>query len=70
MLLVRSEVLGRTLLSDDPDRNPPHRSLWDFGWSEHVKGSITIVDVPGDHLGLLRKPAVEQVGRHISKALT
>jgi thioesterase domain-containing protein len=66
---VRSKVLGRTLVNDADDSNPHLRSLWDFGWSEHVNGSITVVDVPGDHLGLLRKPAVEQVGRHISKAL-
>jgi thioesterase domain-containing protein len=69
LLLVRSKVLGRTLLSEVDDPKPPYRSLWDFGWSEHVNGSIAVVDVPCDHLSLLKKPAVEYVGRYVSSAL-
>jgi acyl-coenzyme A synthetase/AMP-(fatty) acid ligase/thioesterase domain-containing protein/acyl carrier protein len=69
LLLVRSTVLGPTLLPLPDGVEPPHRALWDFGWSDHVTGSVTVVDVPGDHLGLLRKPAIEQLGRHLARAL-
>jgi thioesterase domain-containing protein/acyl carrier protein len=68
-LLVRS-----TVIPDEPpdapyEPDPQCRALWDFGWSAHVKGSITVVDVPSDHLGLLRRPAVEQLGRELGIAL-
>jgi thioesterase domain-containing protein len=45
------------------------RSRWDFGWSDHVMGPITVVDLPGDHLGLVRQPVVERVGAAIASAL-
>jgi thioesterase domain-containing protein/acyl carrier protein len=41
----------------------------DFGWSGYVTGPITVVDVPGDHHGLIRKPVVERVGAAIASAL-
>jgi acyl-coenzyme A synthetase/AMP-(fatty) acid ligase/thioesterase domain-containing protein/acyl carrier protein len=69
LLLVRSTVLGPTLLPLPDGVELPHRALWDFGWSDHVTGSIAVVDVAGDHLGLLRKPAVEQLGGHLARAL-
>ncbi|HXY92915.1 MAG TPA: AMP-binding protein [Acidimicrobiia bacterium] len=45
------------------------REFRDLGWSRLVTGPITAVDVPGDHLGLLRRPAVEKVGQVVSDAL-
>jgi acyl-coenzyme A synthetase/AMP-(fatty) acid ligase/thioesterase domain-containing protein/acyl carrier protein len=69
LLLVRS-----TVISDEPcdalyEPDLQCRALWDFGWSAHVQGSITVVDVPSDHLGLLRRPAVEQLGKELGIAL-
>jgi acyl-coenzyme A synthetase/AMP-(fatty) acid ligase/thioesterase domain-containing protein/acyl carrier protein len=69
MLLVRSTVLGPTLFPLPDGAELPHRSLWDFGWSDHVTGPITVVDVPSEHLGLLRRPAVEQLGKELATAL-
>jgi thioesterase domain-containing protein/acyl carrier protein len=68
LLLVRSTVGGPTRFGD-AEQDLPHRALWDFGWSTHVTGPVTVVDVPGDHLGLLRNPAVEQTGQHVARAL-
>ncbi len=41
----------------------------DLGWSRLVTGEVSVVDVPGDHLGLLRAPAVEHVGTIVRDAL-
>ncbi len=51
------------LLPDSP------RDRYDLGWSKLVTGPVTVVDVPADHLGLLRAPAVEKVGQVIGDAL-
>ena len=51
------------------DRDPGRRALPDLGWSALVTGEITALDVPADHLGLLRRPAVDQVGKYVSEAL-
>jgi thioesterase domain-containing protein len=47
----------------------PQRALADLGWSQFVNGPITVVEVPGDHSGLLRKPVVDLVAAHITSAL-
>jgi len=47
----------------------PWHPLPDLGWSQLVRGPITAVEVPVDHLSLLRKPAVEVVAAHIAAAL-
>jgi thioesterase domain-containing protein/acyl carrier protein len=69
LLLVRTTVVPDEPphALDEPDLQ--HRALRDFGWSAFVTGSITVVDMPGDHLGLLRRPAVEQLGRELATAL-
>jgi acyl-coenzyme A synthetase/AMP-(fatty) acid ligase/thioesterase domain-containing protein/acyl carrier protein len=69
LLLVRSALGERAepVTLSQPDVED--RSRWDFGWSTHVRGPITVVDLPGDHVGLLRKPAVERVGAAIASAL-
>jgi acyl-coenzyme A synthetase/AMP-(fatty) acid ligase/thioesterase domain-containing protein/acyl carrier protein len=69
LLLVRTTGAGDTVPGDTDDAPLAQRALWDFGWSAHVTGPITVVDVPGDHLGLLRRPAVELVGRELATAL-
>jgi hypothetical protein len=48
---------------------PESRARWDFEWSDHATGAIDVVDVSGDQLGLLRSPAVEQIGRHVERAI-
>jgi thioesterase domain-containing protein len=45
------------------------RHLNDLGWSKLVTGPVTVVDVPADHLGLLRAPAVEKVGQVVGDTL-
>jgi thioesterase domain-containing protein len=57
-------------LPDLDDVVMPDRAAWDFGWSDHVTGSLAVVDIASDHLGLLRQPAVEQTGHHVARALT
>jgi thioesterase domain-containing protein len=52
-----------------PDSDPGRRALPDLGWSRLVTGEITALDVPADHLSILRKPAVDQVGKYVSEAL-
>jgi len=44
------------------------RALHDLGWSDWVRGPITVVEVTGEHLGLLRRPAVLEVGTHLRAA--
>ncbi len=48
---------------------PGPRQTPDLGWSRLVTGPITVVDVPGDHLGVLRKPTVDRVGPAVRSAL-
>ena len=52
VLVVRSDA------PIDVDERPRH----DLGWSKLVAGPLTAVEVPSDHLDLLRRPAVEKVG--------
>jgi acyl-coenzyme A synthetase/AMP-(fatty) acid ligase/thioesterase domain-containing protein/acyl carrier protein len=57
-VVVRSEV-------------PPGRArtLDDLGWSTAVRGPISIVDVPGDHLSMVRHPNVATLGSRLAGAL-
>jgi thioesterase domain-containing protein len=41
----------------------------DLGWSQLTTGAVTVVRVPGDHLSLLRPPAVREVGRQLTEIL-
>lgn len=41
----------------------------DLGWSELTTGPVTVVPVPGDHLTMLRPPAVREVGRRLGEIL-
>jgi thioesterase domain-containing protein len=69
LLLVRSALGERAEPETLNQSDLEDRSRWDFGWSTHVSGPITVVDLPGDHVGLLQKPAVERVGAVIASAL-
>jgi FkbH-like protein len=47
---------------------PGFRHLFEepcFGWSEHVAGDLTAIDVPGDHSTLLQEPHVAVVAREL-----
>jgi acyl-coenzyme A synthetase/AMP-(fatty) acid ligase/thioesterase domain-containing protein/acyl carrier protein len=57
-LVVRSAEGGRS----------GARALDDLGWSERIRGPITVAEVSSDHLGLLRRPAVVDVGAHLRAA--
>jgi thioesterase domain-containing protein len=41
----------------------------DMGWSRVASGEITVVDVPGDHLGMIRRPHVTELARVLEPAL-
>ena len=63
-----SVLLVRTRLDvpDDAHGRFVHR---DLGWSGVVAGPVTVVDVPGDHLGLLRAPVVAEVAAAVRGTL-
>ena len=43
----------------------------DLGWGPHLQGSVTVVDAPGDHLGILRYAATaDLILNHYDKAMT
>jgi acyl-coenzyme A synthetase/AMP-(fatty) acid ligase/thioesterase domain-containing protein/acyl carrier protein len=71
VLVVRGDLSdGRPTNIELPaDLDPGRRALPDLGWSALVTGEITARDVPADHSGLLRRPAVDQVGKYVSEAL-
>ena len=41
----------------------------DLGWKPYVKDGLTIYDVPGDHLGILKEPNVGTIGNRIKLLL-
>lgn len=60
---------GRLVLlraMDAQDGAADDRSL---GWSELVKGSFSVVDVPGDHFTILREPNLPAAGKALAEAL-
>jgi aspartate racemase len=40
-----------------------------FGWGELVRGSLEIIDVPGDHMSMISEPAVSMVAQRIRDCL-
>ncbi|WP_432564542.1 AMP-binding protein [Kineococcus sp. SYSU DK003] len=57
---------GRTLVlvaADDVDAGARRQ------WQRHLNGPHEIVDVPGEHMSILRDPRVAQVAEHVSRAL-
>jgi thioesterase domain-containing protein len=51
-----------------PDSIAP-RAPRDLGWSDWVTGPITVVELAGTHLDMLRAPCVLEVGARIREAL-
>jgi FkbH-like protein len=52
----------------EAEGQPGFRHLFEepcFGWSEHVDGEFTAIDVPGDHSTLLQEPHVAAVAREL-----
>jgi thioesterase domain-containing protein/acyl carrier protein len=41
----------------------------DYGWRHYLSGPLSIVDVGGDHLGILKNPHVEELGRRVREHL-
>jgi thioesterase domain-containing protein len=60
---------GAALLVRVGEPSPDDPRPRDFGWSRWIRGPITVVDVPGDHLSLLRPPAVTTAAAHIGSLL-
>ena len=58
---------GEVLLlrAEDAERD------WDgaSGWRDVVKGRLEVVDMPGDHVGMLKPPHVERLGQALRSAL-
>lgn len=48
---------------------PGYDVLPDLGWTGRVRGGLRIVQLPGDHLGVLRPPNVEHTARLVRDAL-
>jgi thioesterase domain-containing protein len=44
---------------------PPH----DFGWSRWVEGPVTVIEIAGDHLDVLRAPMVSELGARLREVL-
>jgi len=50
-------------------RADARRAAADLGWSSVLTGPVEVVEVPGDHNGIIRPPAVTAVGRVIEQAI-
>ncbi len=61
--LVRSAQAVRRpwWVPDDPDPT--------FGWSSLLRGGVTLRDLPGDHLGLVRPPVVSALAGVLDEAM-
>jgi thioesterase domain-containing protein len=68
-LVVRSDAFAEPAPATDGRPSRPLHPLTDLGWSEHVSGPVTTVEMPVDHWSLLRKPAVDVIAGHIAAAL-
>jgi phthiocerol/phenolphthiocerol synthesis type-I polyketide synthase D len=68
-LLVRGDATDVVLPGAVPAQPRAQWARADLGWSEFVRGPISVVDVRSDHSGLLRRPAVDVVAQHIVSAL-
>jgi thioesterase domain-containing protein len=70
-LIVRGDVSDGfpDWLERDEPPDPSRRASPDLGWSTFVTGPIVVVDVPSDHVGLMRPPTVDKVAVHVAAAL-
>jgi thioesterase domain-containing protein len=54
--------------SDDEYIRDPKRALPALGWADHIAGPVSVLDVPGNHLSLMRTPLVAAVGAGLREA--
>jgi thioesterase domain-containing protein len=40
-----------------------------FGWGNLVTGGLEIINIPGDHFGILQEPYVETLARELKRCL-
>ncbi|MFN8596431.1 MAG: amino acid adenylation domain-containing protein [Anaerolineae bacterium] len=53
--------------AEKPTEHTPREP--DFGWSTYALGGVTIVDVPGDHLGMMHEPHVAALADRLQTCL-
>jgi thioesterase domain-containing protein len=41
----------------------------DYGWGRYLRSPLTVIDVPGDHLGILKAPHVAELGQRFREQL-
>jgi len=41
----------------------------DLGWAKFIDGNISIIDVPGDHLSMLKEPQVRELAVKLNLVL-
>ncbi len=51
---------------EQPPESPPER---DMGWAALAQGGVEVVDVPGDHLGMLQEPHVQALAQEMRRCL-
>jgi acyl-coenzyme A synthetase/AMP-(fatty) acid ligase/thioesterase domain-containing protein/acyl carrier protein len=68
-----STFLGRVLVlrtgSPDGDSSQGRNRTDELGWSRVASGPITVEEVPGDHLGMIRRPHVTTLATVLEGAL-
>jgi acyl-coenzyme A synthetase/AMP-(fatty) acid ligase/thioesterase domain-containing protein/acyl carrier protein len=68
-----SKFSGRILVlrttSPDDDDTPGRNRVPDMGWSRVASGEIRVEPVPGDHLGMIRRPHVAALAATLEAAL-
>jgi thioesterase domain-containing protein len=62
VLVLRTE-------SPDDDGTGQRTNTPDMGWSRVATGEITVVNIPGDHWGMIRRPHVTELARALETAL-
>jgi thioesterase domain-containing protein len=53
----------------DQNWDPSFEFERDYGWGRYLRRPPTVIDVPGDHLGILKAPHVAELGRRVREQL-
>jgi thioesterase domain-containing protein/acyl carrier protein len=53
---------------DDTYIRDPKRALSDLGWGAHTTGRVDVLDVPGNHLSIMRTPQIAAVAAGLREA--
>jgi amino acid adenylation domain-containing protein len=56
--------------ASDQDWGPAFDFEHDYGWHHYLGGPLLVVDVSGDHLGILKTPHVAELGRKVQEHLS